>query len=104
MTLRTRVLWLLFAAFTVSAACQYAIGHLVIYPRFLELDRAQATQNLERAIQSLQRELDFLIPSINDWAAWDDTYRFVQDGNQDFIDGNLTPLAMEELDLTSSPA
>jgi signal transduction histidine kinase/HPt (histidine-containing phosphotransfer) domain-containing protein len=99
MTLRTRVLWLLFAAFTVSAACQYAIGHLVIYPRFLELDRAQATQNLERAIQSLQRELDFLIPSINDWAAWDDTYRFVQDGNQDFIDGNLTPLAMEELDV-----
>ena len=97
MTLRTRVLWLLLAAFTVSAACQYAIGRLVIYPRFLELDRAQATHNLERAIQALEREIDFLIPSINDWAAWDDTYHFVQDGNQDFIDSNLTPLAQEQL-------
>ena len=97
MTLRTRVLWLLFAAFTASAACQYAIGRLVIYPRFLELDRAQATQNLERAIQALQREIDALIPSINDWAAWDDTYHFVQDHNQGFIDDNLTPVALEQL-------
>ena len=97
MTLRTRVLWLLLTAFTVSAVCQYAIGRLVIYPRFLELDRAQAAQNLEHAIQALQRELDFLIPSINDWAAWDDTYAFVQDHNQDFIDSNLTPLALEQL-------
>ena len=99
MTLRTRVLWLLLAAFTVSAACQYAIGHLVIYPRFLELDRAQATQNLERAIQALQREIEALIPSINDWAAWDDTYGFVQDHNQGFIDSNLTPPALEQLDV-----
>lgn len=99
MTLRTRVLWLLLTAFTVSAVCQYAIGHLVIYPRFLELDRAQAAQNLERAIQALQRELDFLIPSINDWAVWDETYRFVQERNQDFIDSNLNPLALEQLDV-----
>jgi PAS domain S-box-containing protein len=95
--LRNRILLLLLVVFAISAGCQYAIGRLVIYPRFLEFDRAQATQNVERAVQALQRELDLLIPSINDWAVWDDSYRFVQDRNQVFITTNLSSLALQEL-------
>ncbi len=36
-----------------------------------------------------------------DWAAWDDTYEFIQDANQNYIESNLTPeaLALAKLNL-----
>ena len=38
--------------------------------------------------------------SAHDWASWDDTYGFVQDGNPVYIEENLTPLTLESLRLS----
>ncbi len=96
-SLRTRVVTILLAVFVASVSLELAIQHLVVYPRFLELERAQVTRNVERAVEALQRELDLLIPSIKDWALWDDAYRFVQDHNSEFVAANLNPQALQAL-------
>jgi len=34
-----------------------------------------------------------------DWSEWDDTYTFVKDANEDYIEENLTPEALTILDV-----
>ncbi|MBF0613430.1 MAG: HAMP domain-containing protein, partial [Magnetococcales bacterium] len=38
---------------------------------------------------AIQNELEHLKLFTADWSMWDDTYRFVQDHNQEYIEGNL---------------
>ncbi|WP_200373557.1 CHASE4 domain-containing protein [Thiocystis violacea] len=89
MSLLNRIVLLLLAIFAVATISQYGIQHLVVYPRFLELERAQATRNLGRAVEPLRRELELLALTLNDWALWDDTYRFLKDRNQGYLTSNL---------------
>ncbi|NTU75142.1 MAG: diguanylate cyclase, partial [Anaerolineaceae bacterium] len=60
--------------------------------RYSELEVIRAQKNLEN-------EADQLDKTLKDWSAWDDTYRFAQDGNQAFIDDNLSDQALANLDI-----
>lgn len=97
MTLRTKVFAVLLTVFATYGILEYAVQRWVVYPRFLELERAEAGKNLERAVQALQRELDVLVPSVNDWGLWDDTYRYVQDRNPEYEKANLNVAALQGL-------
>lgn len=97
MSLRTKVVAILLALFGGYAAFSFALQQFVIYPRFIELEREEAMKNVDRAVQALQRELDLLLPSANDWGTWDDTYQFVQDANPVYVESNLNVAALEAL-------
>ena len=49
----------------------------------------EAEKDLNRCLEALRREIHYLDEFAHDWAAWDDAYAFVQDGNMDFIRSNL---------------
>ncbi|MHC1753854.1 MAG: CHASE4 domain-containing protein [Methanosarcina sp.] len=56
---------------------------------FLELEQADTLQNVERvqnAVSARQGYIDYIV---QDWACWDDTYQFIEDGNQQYIDVDL---------------
>ena len=97
MSLRNKVIALLLVLFGGYALVEYGIQRLVLYPSFLELEREEATRNVERAVEALQREVELLGPSASDWARWDDTYRFVDDHNDEYRDANLNAKALESL-------
>jgi sensor domain CHASE-containing protein len=97
MQLRSKVIALLLTLFAAYAGIEYAIQRWVVYPGFLALEREEASKNVERAVQALQRDLDLLVPSATDWAVWDDTYQFVQDRNEDFVASNLNFQALKAL-------
>ncbi len=67
----------------------HALRRLVILPNFLELEDAQATTDVSRCVDAIRRAGFHLATLASDWAMWDDTYRFVQDRNQAFIESNL---------------
>lgn len=46
-----------------------------------ELERDDLKQNIERILQALEREMATLDRNTEDWAAWDDTYLFVEETN-----------------------
>lgn len=97
MSLRTKISLLVLVLFATYAIVALAIQGQVIYPRFLELERAEAIRNIDRALQALQREVDLLVPSATDWGVWDDTYRFVQDRNEEYVATNLNLAAFQGL-------
>lgn len=56
---------------------------------YADLEAEEVQRNLERVIDSLQYEIESVNELVTDWAEWDDTYQFVDDQNEEYIDSNL---------------
>ncbi|HZG39504.1 MAG TPA: adenylate/guanylate cyclase domain-containing protein, partial [Nodosilinea sp.] len=79
---------LLFGSF--SAILQRSYGRL---------EQQDAQRNLQRVDEVLAGDLAQLQRLTQDWAAWNDTYDFVQGGNPDYTQSNLSKYALESLQL-----
>lgn len=56
---------------------------------FLELEQTDTLENVERVQNAVATEQSYLDYIVQDWACWDDTYRFIDDKNQEYIDVDL---------------
>jgi len=58
----------------------------------LEKAEAQDTrQTVERVLSVFAQTQQDFSSRYADWSAWDDTYKFIQDGNKNYIKSNLAP-------------
>ncbi|RPJ80041.1 MAG: hypothetical protein EHJ94_07240, partial [Deltaproteobacteria bacterium] len=91
MTIRQKLKWLLLLPVIVFlyAAANYGLQYLVILPSFASLENDQAKKNIERCQDTIQGEINHLKLIAGDWSLWDDTYRFVQDRNPEYIESNF---------------
>src|SRR3972149_9034616 len=62
---------------------------LILLDSFVGIENKNMEKNMERAINALQGELTHLSSITSDYAGWDDSYRFIQDGNKDYINANI---------------
>ncbi len=89
MNLKAKVIVILLCLICLYGIMDYGIQRFIVFPRFEELEKAQAADNLERSIHAFQREVRHLDSLCHDWASWDDMYRFIQDPSEEFIRSNL---------------
>ncbi|MDH3669569.1 MAG: ATP-binding protein [Gammaproteobacteria bacterium] len=89
MSLRNKVIFIIVALFLTYGALDIGVQRFVIMPSFTELERDEATKNMERAVQAMEREIEHLGFSVSDWAFWDDTYEFVSGTNPEYVEDNL---------------
>lgn len=61
----------------------------VISRGFQAIEDQKVAENLDRVVDTYKFDLDNLITKLSDWSSWDDTYRYVADRNQAFVDSNL---------------
>ncbi|MEJ2201835.1 MAG: CHASE domain-containing protein, partial [Desulfuromonadaceae bacterium] len=85
-------LWLLLAVIGLYAMGSYGLRHLVILPSFAALEKAEAAKDISRIVDAIHREAYHIGKKSSDWAIWDDTYQFLQDHNEDYIESNILPL------------
>ncbi len=97
MSLKNKIITLLFCVFGAYAIVEYFVQHFVLLPAFVQLERTAASNNTERALQALEREVELLIPTAIDWASWDDTYQFMVNRNAEYIESNLSLNTLEAL-------
>ncbi len=64
-------------------------SHMAVMQGITDAERATAPEVAQKVIQILDMEKKSLAIFIHDWGVWDDTYRFVQDGNEQYIQSNL---------------
>jgi signal transduction histidine kinase len=89
MSLKKKIPGILLAMLTVAAIMDFAVHRWVIYPNYAALEQSQAEKDLGRCVAALEDEIEHLDDIVNDWSAWDDTFRFAADRNQAYIDSNL---------------
>jgi len=69
----------------------------IIESKFSLLENREAHKNVDRVLLALEANGATLDATVKDWAYWDSTYRFMGDGNEEFITENLSPNAFEIL-------
>ncbi|MCT8975952.1 bifunctional diguanylate cyclase/phosphodiesterase [Clostridium sp. CX1] len=65
------------------------ISNELVFKKFSLLENKIVEENINRAKYALDREVNSLNTSASDWAAWDETYEFIQNKNKSYIDNNL---------------
>src|SRR3990172_1230085 len=92
MSLRWQIIAIVLAAAIVIVGVIVAASQLTFVRTFDEVERHNAAEMVERANSALQDRVKNLDTLNHDWAAWDDTYNFVQPPaeNQSWIEVNPT--------------
>ncbi len=84
-------------ALVIAFAAIYFTSQAVLGGSFAALEKQGMERDLGRALDALEYNLTQLNSKTGDWAAWDDSYEFVQDSNAEFIKTNLTDVALVQL-------
>ena len=89
MKLRTRIPISLGAILVVMLASMFLTVVNFVFEETKAIERNNMAGNIDRVLGALERDEDSLQTSVGDYAAWDDTYQFAQDNNQEYIDANF---------------
>ncbi|HWQ18872.1 MAG TPA: CHASE4 domain-containing protein [Methanotrichaceae archaeon] len=88
---------------SITLACLLSIYYATSQTLFLgnihEIEEKEVRQSVQQSLEALSSEQSRLSSLASDWAAWDDTYRFIQDGNADYIESNLPDGELDLLDI-----
>jgi len=76
---------LIFAVLTAA----FTLTHKMQLSNFLELEQTDTLQNVEKVQNAVLTQQGYLDYINQDWACWDDTYKFIEDGNQKYIDVDI---------------
>ncbi|MBU4032173.1 MAG: HAMP domain-containing protein [Candidatus Thermoplasmatota archaeon] len=77
----------------------FFVSKSIMLAGFEKLEMGYAERNLNRTISALNGEIDGLDMKLYDWAAWDDTYHFIDEPNQGYLDSNIVTGTFTGLEL-----
>jgi diguanylate cyclase (GGDEF)-like protein len=76
---------------TIMLIAFLLIQKLIIFPTFESLEQQYAKEDIDRVEDVILNSIDQLDRQLYDWSDWDDTYHFIENLNDDYIDNNLSP-------------
>jgi len=89
MTLRTKALVIIGVALLCMAGFTYITSRFTFIRGLEEIEERDTSKHVEQALGALSYFISDLEADTADWAAWDDTYAFIEDGNSGYIESNL---------------
>jgi PAS domain S-box-containing protein len=89
MSVKKKVMLILVGVLVFYSTVQYAVERLIILPSFVALQQTEARKDIRRCINAIRNQTDSLGNQTADWSVWDDTHKFVQDENADYVESNL---------------
>ncbi len=90
MNLRKKTLVVIGATLICLIILLYTTSQMVLLGSFAELETKNTHQDVERALGALSMEMIGLRNTTGYWAAKDDTYAFIKDANQEYIDESIS--------------
>lgn len=97
MKVKLKIFYLLFALFFAYVAFRLLMQIFVVGPEFTNMENKLALQDLDRVNNLMQNELMNISTTSKDWSVWDDTYIFLQDHNQSYLENNLTHKTLPDI-------
>jgi sensor domain CHASE-containing protein len=101
MKIRTKMISILALLFAGLIVLDIAVQKLVLMPSFAELERDDAKTSMKRIDYALNITLDNLELTAADWGNWEDVYKFVQEPDQEFVNTNITAVALKQLQVNT---
>ncbi|GAG50622.1 unnamed protein product, partial [marine sediment metagenome] len=89
MSLRTKALVIIGVALLCMAGLTYVTSRFTFMRGLEEIEERQTSRNVERAVSTLSHFISDLEAGTAGWATRDDTYAFIEDGNDEYIQSNL---------------
>lgn len=89
MTLRRRILLIIGVTLVALIVGLYGVSSSILLKDFARLERRDASRSVKRLQNAVANEVATLSDETAEWAAWDDTYQFIQDRNRAYIRSNL---------------
>ncbi|WP_172972061.1 adenylate/guanylate cyclase domain-containing protein [Roseibium aquae] len=89
MTLRFKTLLLVSATLILSAAALFYFVSEITLGSYRQLENDNANKDLQRLEKVFHADLERLFSLLEDFASWDDTYRFIETDNPEFIRSNF---------------
>lgn len=89
MGLRKKTLITISTALILMVLIIYSITSTILLGGYAKLEKENALLSMDKAMKVIDDELNQLKSTVGDWAPWNDTYVFVQNKNQKYIDYNL---------------
>ncbi|MEK7595068.1 MAG: CHASE4 domain-containing protein [Patescibacteria group bacterium] len=99
MSIRKKTLLIIAITFLVITSALYFLSSVFLLDGFRRIEQDLELKNLSHLSETLLDSLSNLEDKSADWAVWDDSYNFILDGNQEFIESNLNNLALDLLDI-----
>jgi PAS domain S-box-containing protein len=97
MSLRIQIALILVSVIGLAAGLNYFVQQKVLLENLESLEITDARRDVVRSENVLKSQLDQLSISCTDYSAWDDTYKFIEDHNQAFIDANLVEDSLKSI-------
>ena len=97
MKLGTKTMLILGVMMVSLVLALYLVSTRVVEKGFAQLEDQYARQNVTRVLRAIDDRSHFLGNSAEDWAFWDDAYRFVQDKNEAFLKSNVNAETLKSL-------
>jgi sensor domain CHASE-containing protein/nitrogen-specific signal transduction histidine kinase/CheY-like chemotaxis protein len=100
MTLRNKTLMMIGVTLAGLIVIQFVTSRIILLRGFRELEEKHVRQNIDQALRALSREIASIQTIAHDWAAWDDTYTFIADANDDYVKSNLVDETFTDMRLS----
>ena len=91
MSLRIKILLMLFTTLIIYGFVDYTVHRLFVLPTFLAQEKQNVEEHMDHTLHILDFEKYGLSRLCRDWASWDDSYQFMQSGGTTpaYIESNL---------------
>lgn len=89
MTLKNKATHRIIVSTFILILILYGISNRVIFEKFIVLEDKIVNENVNRVVYALDREIININAFASDWGAWDETYEFVENLNEDYAESNL---------------
>jgi PAS domain S-box-containing protein len=99
MTLQKKVIIVIISTALVLLLITLVVSGLEVEKSYSRLEKTSVEENLQRIANAMDNKLAALDNLAADWAVWDDTYRFVEDKNEEYLRSNFTDSAFSYTDL-----
>ncbi|MCX8153359.1 MAG: ATP-binding protein [Candidatus Bathyarchaeota archaeon] len=99
MNLRRKTMIAMTITPTIIITVMFVGAKLILLDNFAEIEKQVAATNVKRGLSALANMLSELDNTARDWAAWDDTYFFIQDANEQYKESNLVDETFANLEV-----
>lgn len=97
MSIRQKILLVVSCTFIILFLLVYVFSQTFLLAGFASVEEQEIIGTTQGALHTLMGSTTDLATKLHDWSSWDDTYKFIVDKNQAYIDSNLTTESLTDL-------